>query len=282
MSAWRKANCSSPPRTSVTSAAAVASSSASSTASSLVSAIFASSARSNWRPITAARPRTRFVASDSRPSRRPITSRTPSGMPSCAIGPRYVQRPPSSKSAPDSPRWRITSPMKKGFPSVSRRTACASAISALVELVTGDRGHQGLDRRVVQALERDALDAGLAPEIRQHRRERMGAREIGVAVRPDHEEPHRLGRADEMLQEQQLRCARPTGGRRGRARAAGRGTRRRGDPSPPRRGESARSRPRPPAAPAGPARAGRARARGARAPRDARRRAPPRRRRARA
>ena len=72
----------------------------------------------------------RVVASDSRPSRRPITSRTPSGMPSSVIAPRYVHRPPSWKSAPDSLRWRITSPMKNGFPSVSRRMAWASVTSA--------------------------------------------------------------------------------------------------------------------------------------------------------
>ncbi len=127
-----------------------------------------------------------------------------------SIVPRYFQRSPSWKNTPVSPRWRITSPMKNGLPSVSRRICVRERHQGFVERVAGHRLDQSFHRRVVEAMQRHALHCGLASEIRQYRCQRMRARQIRIAIRPDHQEPHRLRPSrNHVLQEQQLRCSGP-------------------------------------------------------------------------
>ena len=250
MSAWRKANRSAPPRTSVDQRRRRR------LVERVEHRVLASSRRSSPAAPrrTAGRSPPPGSASGSSPPRAArAAARSPRARPrECRAprsSPRYVQRPPSWKSAPDSLRWRITSPMKKGFPSVSRRMAWASATQRSSSSWRGDRGHQRLDRRVVEAVQRHALDAALPPEIGQHGvsgcvRERSVSRYVPMTR-------SRIGSAERTrcFKQQQLRRAGPVEVVEDEHDRAAPATRRRAGPSPPRRAGSARSRPRPPAAP---------------------------------
>ena len=81
-------------------------------------------------------------SSERRESRRPTTSRMPSGMPSSPMPAAAVQRPSCCTIAPDSARWRSTSPTKNGLPSVSACRACARSSRVALEVVTRGRRHE--------------------------------------------------------------------------------------------------------------------------------------------
>ena len=57
--------------------------------------------------------------------------------------------------------------------------------AGLGQLVTGGGGDESDHRRLVEPVQREALHAGLAAEVGEHRGQRMRAREIGVAVGAD-------------------------------------------------------------------------------------------------
>ena len=78
-----------------------------------------------------------------------------------------------------------------------------------IEVVAGRRGHEGDDAGLVEAAQREPLDPGLPAEVGEHRGERVGTRQLGVAIGDDDEEMHRHRRAHDVLEQQQLRRACP-------------------------------------------------------------------------
>ena len=167
--------------------------------------------RSNCAPITAATASARLAASDRRESRRPTTSRMPSGMPASSSVRSLVQRPSRCTIAPDSARWRSTSPTKNGLPCVSRCTRHReSSTPGLVEVVTGDRLHQRRHLRLVEAGEVEPADTpGSRRRVGEHLGERMSAVEVGVAVRREDEQPHRRTGTEHVAEQQQRRLVGP-------------------------------------------------------------------------
>ena len=81
--------------------------------------------------------------------------------------------------------------------------------AALGELVTGDVRHEAGDLVLVEALEVEAVDAGLAPEVAEHVRERMAAVEVGVAVRAEEEHAHRRRRPEQVTEQDERRLVGP-------------------------------------------------------------------------
>ena len=76
---------------------------------------------------------------------------------------------------------------------------------ALVEVVAGGGLEHGGHAVGVEALDGDALHAGLAAEIGEQRRQRVGPVEVGVAVGANHQQPHGPGRADQVAQQEEGR-----------------------------------------------------------------------------
>ena len=105
-----------------------------------------------------------------------------------------LHRPSCSAMAPVSIRWRRISVAKNGLPSVSDPIASRSANPLSSQFVTGDGFHQLQELDVVEPAEVDELDAPLAAQRTERVGERMADAEIVGPVRPDHEQPHRLGR----------------------------------------------------------------------------------------
>ena len=63
------------------------------------------------------------------------------------------------------------------------------------ELVACRRLHQRGDLVTVEAVEVEAGHARDATQVGEHVRERVGAVEIGIAIRAEYEQPHRRRRA---------------------------------------------------------------------------------------
>ena len=78
-----------------------------------------------------------------------------------------------------------------------------------VEIVAGRLRHQARDLAFVEPLEIEPLHTRFAPEVGEHLSERMRAVEVGVAVRREHEQPHRSGRAQQMTQQHERRLVGP-------------------------------------------------------------------------
>ena len=121
--------------------------------------------RSPPRPTAA-----RCVSSSSREMRRPTTSRTPSGRPTSASVRSLVQRPSRTTSAPLSTRWRTISPTKNGLPPVSAKTASASAMPGVVELVARGPFEQLGHAVAVEPVDRERVHRPVAAEVGEHRR----------------------------------------------------------------------------------------------------------------
>ena len=181
----------------------------------------AKTSRSKSRPITAATDSTRSASGPSRPTRAPITSRTLSGKAICSrVSARPTARSASWEIAPVSDRWRSTSLTKNGLPSVSRYTACGESHRGVVERVTGGGFHERDHAGVVEPRQLDARDAVLAMQRSQRLEEGMRARQLTVAVGPQHQHPHRLLGRDQVTQAAAGWPCPPTASRRARARPA--------------------------------------------------------------
>ena len=99
--------------------------------------------------------------------------------------------------------------MNSGLPSVSCPMSARHGELGWIEVVAGRRGHEGDDAGLVEAAQRNPLDPGLPAQVSEHRGERVGSRQFGVAIGDDDEEMHRQRRAHDVLEQQQLRGACP-------------------------------------------------------------------------
>ena len=214
LSAWLTRACTKAkrparPGASATSAAAEAASSTSRAASSSTAATRASTSTSNSRPMMAAARSRRSASRPSRATRPLTTSWMLSGSSSAARLVAAVQRPALSRSiAPDSARCRTISPRKNGLPPVSRLSSWANARAAVVERVAGRGLEQGLGLLRAQAREREALDAGLAPQVGEQLGQRC-ARRPRLAVGGHHQQRHRGRRPVQVADERERRARGP-------------------------------------------------------------------------
>ena len=69
--------------------------------------------------------------------------------------------------------------------------------------------HERADAVDVEAVEVEALDAGLAAQVGEHVAERMRAVEVGVAVGRDHEQAERRVGPQQVAEEQERRLVGP-------------------------------------------------------------------------
>ena len=111
--------------------------------------------------------------------------------------------------APVSDRWRSTSPTKNGLPSVSRYSAWASPTPSVIEIVAGGRLHEGEHPGVVQAGELDAAHSGFAAQRGQGLGQRVGARELRVAIGADDEQTQGCGVGHHVTQHLEAGLVRP-------------------------------------------------------------------------
>ena len=191
-SAWVKVKRPARSGLSCSSDAATASSSRSSSRASWRSTAASSRSRSKSRPMTAAAPRAVRASGPRRSTRRPITSRTLCGSPSSATSPD--QLPASALALHDRPRLRQVAQHLAGEERIAGRLARdlpGQRAPVLVELVSRRRLHQRQHVLGVKPGELHALHALLAMKVGQQRRQRMIAREFGVAVGAHH---HRWNR----------------------------------------------------------------------------------------
>ena len=163
----------------------MAGSNASSTSSGRISVTAASRSRPNRAPMTDAELSNFCVSGGRTDSRRPTTCRMPSGRYLSPESPPATHRPPCWVMEPLSARWRSTSPTKKGLPPVSSCRLMASAIPASSSSCPAVRAMRSVTPSLVQSGERDPFDVATTMEVGQHRRERVGPVEVGVAVGPD-------------------------------------------------------------------------------------------------
>ena len=170
----------------------------------------ASRSRSKSRPITAASDNTRSASGPSRPTRAPITSRTLSGSADLLEG---VGGDPSAGGVLGD---------RPGLGEVAEhlaheeRVAVGLAIhrvgethGGVVEGVPGGGLHERHDAGVVEPGQLDARDAVLSTQRGERLEQRVGARQLAVAVGPEHEHPHRLVGRDHVAQQLQARLVGP-------------------------------------------------------------------------
>ena len=141
----------------------------------------------------------RSAGSPSRASRRPVTSRTPGG------DAGVVQRDGAAEPALASARWRTTSSMKNGLPSVS---SCSSSTNAGVAGGAAERGDER--RRSRPRRGRRARSARASPRAAGRRAAPRAPRSPSSRARGGQEQRAlRRGRADEMAEQLERRQVGP-------------------------------------------------------------------------
>ncbi len=79
----------------------------------------------------------------------------------------------------------------------------------LLEVVARGHRHEAGDLVAVEAVQVESLDPGLAAEVGERVRERMAAIEVRVAIRAEHQQPHRRRRTQEVAEQHERRLVGP-------------------------------------------------------------------------
>ena len=169
----------------------------------------------------------------------------PSGNPASSSVRSLVQRPSRCTIAPDSARWRSTSPTKNGLPWVSCCTACASPTAGSSRSWPATVSMSANTSDWSRPTRSSRRHARLAAEVGEHLGERVGAVEIRVAVGREHEEAHRRRRRATRGGAATTTACRPSARRRARGSPVRPATSRPGSHPPLRTAGGARSRDRP-------------------------------------
>ena len=126
-------------------------------------------------------------------TRRPTTSRIPSGRSWSSPGRAATQRPSAWTMAPDSAKWRSSSPTKKGLPAVSPWTARARDNTVCFEIVPRHQRHEVTYLAGVQTAEGNTDHLTSPTQLGEHGRQRVAAVDVGVAIGAYHQQMgHRL------------------------------------------------------------------------------------------